>query len=169
MRLRIWCPDLRRWSFRCDRSFSELFRGISDVCYRWRWLRWDDGDFYIRRRVVCTVLVRRCLIFRVIRAERMDYGDRLWSQFHITGCCEESGVKLLVTGLRKARGLRYEKICWILYFPKYSAGMVWAAANLLTVFVQNASVTVSSINLRSGSPALLCEQLSVLNHLYKCM
>ena len=169
MRLRIWCPDLRRWSFRCDRSFSELFRGISDVCYRWRWLRWDNGDFYIGRRVVCTVLVRRCFIFRVIRAEWMDYGDRLWSQFHITGCCEERGVTLLVTGLRKARGLRYEKVCWILYFPKYSAGMVRAAANLLTIFVQNASVTVSSINLRSASLAHLCEQLSVLLHLYKCM
>lgn len=59
-------------------------------------------------------------------------------------------------------------LCWILYFPKYSAGMVRAAANLLTIFVENASVTVSSINLRSASLAHLCEQLSVLLHLYKC-
>lgn len=32
------------------------------------------------------------------------------------------GVKLLVTGLRKAHGLRYENICWTLDFSKYSVG-----------------------------------------------
>ena len=62
-----------------------------------------------------------------------------------------------------------KKICWILYFPKYSAGMVRAAANLLTVFVQNALVTLSRINLRSAPLPHLCEQLSVLLHLNKCM
>ena len=32
------------------------------------------------------------------------------------------GEKLLVTGVRKAHGLRYEIICWTLDFSKYSVG-----------------------------------------------